>query len=348
MAKILYAAAGDGYGHATRVHSVGAGLLERGHDVLFLTSHKTKAYLSPRFPGRVQEVLGLLTAYCDGRVQPWKTLTNNAKEAWRSLVASIHSVRHLFKEFGPDLVISDFEPFAPFWALRLGVPFISLDNQHLLTHAELEFPRGFVFDRWTAYATIRLFYTGARRYLITSFIPARIRHQPAAVVPPVLRAEVHEKQSHEGGFLLAYKGAGGENQSLRAALEQCEEVPIRAYGFGEAGRRDHIEFKAFDANVFLDDLAGCVGVVATAGHSLVSECIQLEKPMLLVPIRRQYEQIINAHYVRKLGFGEFADRLSRRAIQSLLVRLDNYRRALRAAPKVRLSTVLDAVEREIP
>jgi uncharacterized protein (TIGR00661 family) len=348
MARILYAASGDGYGHAVRLHSVGAGLLDRGHDVRFLSSEKTSVYLRRLFPDRVHDVFGLLTIYQQGRAEPLRTLMHNLRRAWSALSPSNLAIRQLIRRFKPDLVITDFEPFAAFWTQWSGVPYVSLDNQHLLTHCELEHPSGCMRDLVNAYLTIRLYYAGAKRYLIPTFYQAPIRFHPTRLVAPILRPRVYEMASRDEGFILAYKGAGGENDAMRRALERYDRLPIRAYGFGVEGRRRHVHFKRTDPDGFLDDLTSCRAVISTAGHSLVCEALHLEKPMLLLPIKQQYEQLVNARHVERMGVGRSCDRLRPRVIEEFVGGLEGHRAALRATPKASLESVLDAVEREIP
>lgn len=348
MARIVYAASGDGYGHAVRAHSVAEGLLQRGHDVRFVCSHRAIQYLGEHFPGRVHEVLGLLTTYRDGRADIFDTVVRNTVKLWRSARASNTSLKRMLQDYRPDLVITDFEPFTAFWARRTGVPYISLDNQHLLTHCELEHPAGFTRDIFNAYLAIRLYYGGAKRYLITSFIRAPIRYHPTTLVDPVLRPQVYARKAERGDFLLAYKGAGGDNVPMQRVLEENGRAPIRAYGFGVSGRRGTTEFKPFCSEEFLRDLAGCSAVIASAGHSLVSECLYFEKPMLLVPIAQQYEQLLNAYHVEKLGAGMAVHRLTAAAIDEFVDRIDSFRAAISRLPKASLEPVLDAIERELP
>ncbi|MEK6799583.1 MAG: glycosyltransferase family protein [Planctomycetota bacterium] len=348
MARILYAASGDGYGHAVRAHGVGAGLLARGHDVRFLSCDKTTRYLEPHYPDRLHHIFGLFTVYNQGRVEPWQTLVHNARRAWSGMGPSNQAVKSLLRSYEPDLVITDFEPFAAFWARRFGIPYVSLDNQHLLTHCEVDHPPGFWRDIMNAYLTVRLYYGGAKRYLITTFIQAPIRYHPTTLVNPILRPHVYAKQPRDGGFLLAYKGAGGENDAMREELEKFDRLPIRAYGFGIEGRRKHVEFRPIEADAFLDDLAGCAGVVTSAGHSLVCECLHFEKPMLLIPIAQQYEQILNARHVEKLGAGKALRRLTGGAMDEFIDGLDGYRASMSTLPKASIHPVLDAIEREIP
>ncbi len=62
--------------------------------------------------------------------------------------------------------------------------------------------------------------------------------------------------------------------------------------------------------------------MASAGFSLISECLHLRKRMLLVPLANQYEQIINAQYVHKLGLGVSSEKLDETAVTQLLDQLD--------------------------
>lgn len=350
MARIIYGVSGDGYGHAVRAHSVGEGLIDRGHDVVFVGSHRSLGYLNRHFPNRVHETLGLRMTYHEGRVAVVQTVLQNAAKLIGSLGSSNRSLLQMLRSFRPEFIITDFEPFTAFWARQMGIPYISLDNQHLLTHCDLDHPTGYARDILNAYLTIRLYYGGAKRYLITSFIKAPVRYQPATLIDPVLRPKVYAKTPEKGDFLLAYKGAGGENNAMQRVLESYNRVPIRAYGFEMNGHRHtgRTEFKPFCPNEFLHDLATCAGVVSSAGHSLVCESLFFEKPMLLVPIVHQYEQHLNAHHVEKLGAGMAVRQLTSTALDEFMDRLGEFRGTLSGTPKAELDSVLDAVEQEIP
>lgn len=63
-------------------------------------------------------------------------------------------------------------------------------------------------------------------------------------------------------------------------------------------------------------------MIASAGFSLISECMYLKKKMLLLPLAGQYEQIINAHYIQKLGLGISSDRLDEVVVARFLEELD--------------------------
>jgi uncharacterized protein (TIGR00661 family) len=349
MARFLYAACGEGYGHATRAHSVGTGLMARGHEVQFLSSLKGGAYLREVFPDHFHEVFGLRVAFRDGQIRVMRTLAHNISNSFNLLRPSNAVIKRALCHYRPDLVISDFEPFTAFWSQWEGVPYISLDNVHVLTHCALDRPPGFLGDFLSTYAAIRLHCAGAKRYLVSTFFKVPIRYHPTTLVPPILRPDVYTIEPSDGDFLLAYKSGFGQHDDLRKALESYDRLPIRAYGFDHEGHHGHVTYRRVHPQTFLEDLASCVGVIGTAGHSLICECLHFGKPMLLLPLHGQYEQVINAHYVQKLGFGRSVPRLDSTTIHEFVNGLDAYRCALTGTDKTQtIDTVLDTIEKEVP
>jgi UDP-N-acetylglucosamine:LPS N-acetylglucosamine transferase len=84
---------------------------------------------------------------------------------------------------------------------------------------------------------------------------------------------------------------------------------------------------------FLNDLAGCKAIIANAGFSLVSEALHLGKPYLAVPVEHQFEQIFNAHYLKKTGYGAWWDELNGERIESFLFNLGHFGEMLRSYPR---------------
>ena len=64
-----------------------------------------------------------------------------------------------------------------------------------------------------------------------------------------------------------------------------------------------IEFRPRSVDGFLEDLVTARGVVTGGGFSLLSEAVYLGKPVLSVPLRGQFEQLMNARYLEREGFG---------------------------------------------
>jgi len=145
------------------------------------------------------------------------------------------------------------------------------------------------------------------------------------VLAPLISREVLALVPGEGGAVLVYLTSGFEGviESLRGLKQQ-----FIVYGLERRGRLDNLLFKQLDRGQFLTDLAACQAIIATAGFSLISEALYLSKPYLALPAGLQFEQILNAYHLARLGYGEHHDRLTGEIVSGFLERLPFYRRAL--------------------
>ena len=50
-------------------------------------------------------------------------------------------------------------------------------------------------------------------------------------------------------------------------------------------------------------------MIAGGGFTLMGEAVYLHKPMLAIPVTRQFEQVMNARYLQHEGYGRGADNL---------------------------------------
>ena len=110
MARIVYGVQGEGRGHSSRSRIVIEHLLASGHAVRVFTSRKAYAYLQPLLPD-VHDILGLAFVFDGERVDVGKTLRRNIQDATSEIGRTFRLLHEAFKEFRPDLAISDFEPF---------------------------------------------------------------------------------------------------------------------------------------------------------------------------------------------------------------------------------------------
>ena len=84
---------------------------------------------------------------------------------------------------------------------------------------------------------------------------------------------------------------------------------------------------------FLEDLISAKAVIANAGFSLMTEALHLGKPYLAIPIEHQFEQIFNAYWLDKMGYGTYWDELNKERVESFLYNLPAYRERLKAYPR---------------
>jgi uncharacterized protein (TIGR00661 family) len=322
MARIIYAVAGEGFGHASRAHFVGQRFLDAGHDVLFVTSHRALLYLRQYYGERVKEIFGLLFDYSKGYVDPLATVWKNLSQARAGLSLNRRLFDEVYRPFQPDLVVTDFEPFSAWWAWRNRVPFISIDNEHLLIKCKLDHRLRDVFHRLTATLVVRGHYIGARAYVVTNFFEAPLRDRATVLAPPIVRPAIAALEPSDAGQIVIYATSGTHEQQWRDVLGRFPDQRFHIYGFNKHVEWKNCVFKETSAEGFALDLAAARGVIASAGLSLISECLYLRKKMLLLPVPGQYEQLINARYVEKLGLGTWSKQVNEPAVARFLEKLD--------------------------
>jgi uncharacterized protein (TIGR00661 family) len=99
------------------------------------------------------------------------------------------------------------------------------------------------------------------------------------------------------------------------------------YCHNRVGEDRNVTYRAQGPD-YLGDLAGCKAIIGTTGFSLIADSIHLRKPYFGVPLRRQFEQTHNAHFLKSSGLGEFSESPSKGELEEFLARLPEYRRRL--------------------
>jgi uncharacterized protein (TIGR00661 family) len=322
MAKIIYAVAGEGFGHSSRAHLIGQRLIDAGNDVIFAASQKSLVYLQQYFGERVKPGFGLSFAYRKGRVKTLGTIKKNILKFPSAVRESKELFKNHLRDFEPDLVLTDFEPVTAWWAFVKNVPFVSIDNEHLLTVCRLEHKLKNIWPRFTSYVVTKSYYFGADKYIILNFFRAPLKIKNACLAPPIIRPLVTQLKTSSNGSIVYYTTIAYGKEQLLDIFGRFNSQRFIIYGFDKDEECGNCTFKKRSTEGFLGDLAACSGVIASAGFSLISECLYLKKKMLLFPVAGQYEQIINAEYTEKLGLGIKADGLDESVLKRFLGSLD--------------------------
>lgn len=323
MARILFGVAGEGFGHSSRSDLIARRIIQSGHDVMFAASGRSLSYLTPLFPGRVQEVYGLHFVLKDGQVQALPTLVDNILHYPQGHKTNRRLFSQKVKDFAPDLVISDFEPFSAWWAFRHRVPCVFIDNEHLLTMAKLDHIDN-LRSRIKADIVTRGYHTGAKAYVIMNFFTAPLKRKRAVLANPVIRKQVMDLKPRRGTHITVYSNSSNLETKAQflSVLRQFSSQPFYIYGFNVDEQHGNCILKKVSTEGFLSDLASGAGVVATAGMSLLSECLYLKKRMFLTPLKGQFEQLVNAFYAERLGVGVCAEDLEVPKLKQFLNTLD--------------------------
>ena len=186
---IIYAACGEGMGHAIRT-SVVLEHLKEENEVLVFASGRAYEFLSEKFDD-VYEIYGFNTVYENNAVNDRKTFIKAMKSLPRDVKDNISLLYNISNEFKPDIIISDFEFYSNILSKIIRVPMISIDNMHVMTHCKIDVPKKFSRDKLKAEGVVRSFIMRPQKYLITSYFYPEIKNkEKVSMYPPILRKEI--------------------------------------------------------------------------------------------------------------------------------------------------------------
>lgn len=323
MAKILYGVCGEGSGHASRALVLINFLKSKGHEVKILSYDTGFEVLRKYY--KVEKIIGPRFVYKHNKVQYFSTILKNIKITSKS-ARPIEKALKIAKTFEPDLIITDFEPISCLVANIKKIPLISIDNQHLITNTKIEYPPKYKNDAMAAKAVIKLFIHKANAYLVTNFFSIKTLNAKTFIVPPILRQQIFNIKTKEDDFVLVYSTSNFND--ITAQLKEINKKFV-IYGMNKEEIDKNLIFKLPSQEGFLRDLSNCQAVISSSGFTLLTEALYLKKPFLAMPVEKQFEQVINAFYLEKLGYGKYWDNLDKEKIESFLFNIEKYKKNLK-------------------
>ncbi|MFY8191074.1 MAG: MJ1255/VC2487 family glycosyltransferase [Bacteroidia bacterium] len=327
--KILYGVPGEGMGHATRSKVIIQYLLEQNHDVRVVSSERAFTFLNAAFPGRVTEIKGLHFAYKNAKISKSGTFMLNLKSAGKNLIHNYIKKLEIEHTFKADLVISDFESFAYFYAKIHQLPLISIDNMQVMNRCKLaiEIAKDEQSNYTIAKQIVKAKVPGCQQYLISSFFEAEIIKKNTQLVPPIIREAILQAKTSEGTHILMYQ-TSSSLENVQETLAKLPHEHFIVYGMNQNYTQGNVQFKPFSETEFIADFASAKAVIANGGFSFISEAVYLKKPIYSFPIDGQFEQYMNAAYIEKLGYGRHFKSLGSDQLKAFLYDLPNFTKQL--------------------
>ncbi|HTW91656.1 MAG TPA: glycosyltransferase family protein [bacterium] len=265
---------GEGSGHATRMTALCRALRDR-HEISIWCPLHTRRIMQHRLPGCQFHPLPWLQAvYRGNRVRLLATAWANFGLFLRTCPTAMALARDL-QLLSVDAVVSDYDPFLSLAGLAAGRPVVQLNHQGVVDrHPALR------LSWFVAWLTNRLMMPPATARMVSSFY--------SGDVGPLLRPEITGRREKLARFVVVY-ARNGFAEHILPVLGQLPETEFRVF---PSERYD-----------FAESLAACRGVIAPAGHQLMSEALHLGKPVLAFPQDNQYEQELNARMLERSGWG---------------------------------------------
>ncbi|MDP3276811.1 MAG: glycosyltransferase family protein [Deltaproteobacteria bacterium] len=333
--KLLYGVVGEGMGHATRSKVVIEHLASRGHQVKIVVSGRAVDFLRKSFDD-VTEIEGFEIRYDDGAMDRDRTVASNVFRAPGRLLENVGTYLEDVRRFAPDAVISDFESFAYTYARAHDKPILSLDNQQIITrcwHDDAIF-EGHRVDFEATKAFVRAKLPRCDQYGVTTFFYPEIKEKyrdNTTLVPPILRRPILEAQRTNAGHVLVYQTSTTDTRLLDS-LARMGDQRFVVYGLRRDEVRGNCLLKSFSEQGFVDDLASASAVITNAGLSLIGEALYLHKPLLCIPVKHQFEQVMNARYIARMGFGMSTEAIEDDILSAFLQDSHHFARKLSQTP----------------
>lgn len=284
--KILYAIQGTGNGHLSRALDIVPCLRRRAKvDVLvsgtqgdlilpFETKYKLKG-LSFIF-GR------------SGGVDMFNTFFRN------STITAYREIKALPVE-NYDLVINDFEPISA-WACKMRkVPMLALSHQAAVLSGKtpqpgFNDPMGMFFLKHYAPCT--------------DFYGFHFRAYEDGIFTPVIRRQVREQHITDEGHYTVYLPSYSDEMLIKQ-LSYFKDVKWEV--FSKHNKRPlttrNIHIQSINNEKFIKSMASSSGVLCGAGFETPSECLFLGKKLMVIPMKNQFEQHLNAAALDTMGVG---------------------------------------------
>jgi uncharacterized protein (TIGR00661 family) len=275
MERIGFSLAGEGRGHAARVVALSQ-ILNNRYDIVYFCPETVQTFIRKHIPKPVIITVPALNFVKNGHGIDYVGTLRETLKRVKTLKRDISDLAEHIRCSEISALISDFEPYASWAAAICDVPVLNLNHPGVILKF-LSFSPG----AWVARSVAAFMMPPAQRTIICSFYRGD--------VGPILRKEIRKAQVRSGDYFLVYT-KDSSRVRMQETLSRFTDVQFRVFPNSEED--------------FTQALAGCRGVIAPAGHQLISESLFLGKPVLAIPQSGQFEQRLNARMLKLSGRGD--------------------------------------------
>lgn len=282
--KILYAIQGTGNGHISRAKEIIPLLQQYGELHILMSGTQADIPLPQKLNYRFHGF-----SYVFGKrggIDYWKTYKQmNIRQLWRD-IKSIPLDNY-------DLIINDFEPITA-WACKLRKrKSISLSHQASFMSDKTPRPGNKSFyGQW-----ILKNYAPTTHHIGFHFKPYDdfIHH-------PVIRRDIRDLKPINKGHYTVYLPSI-DDKILVKYLRQLPDIKWEVFSKHQKipYRFYNVKVKPITNDAYNESLENCEGLLTGGGFEGPAEALYLGKKVLMIPMKRQFEQECNAEAARLMG-----------------------------------------------
>jgi uncharacterized protein (TIGR00661 family) len=282
--RILYAIQGTGNGHLSRARDI-IPILKKNHDVDILVSG---SQADVTLPYEVKYMFHGLS-FIFGAKGGVDLLETYKKSNIKVLLSEINSLP--VNEY--DLILNDFEPVSA-WACYLNnKACITLSHQSAVLHKKAPQPKDI---------------DPLGKAILQNYAPAtekygfHFKSYGNQIFTPVIRKQVREQIIEDRGHYTVYLPSYDDERILKV-LRMFEDTKWQVFskhnkqGFTE----NNISIQPINNEAFIESMATSTGVLCGAGFETPAEALFMNKKLMVIPMKGQYEQQCNAAALKEMG-----------------------------------------------
>lgn len=281
--RILYGIQTTGNGHITRSLRIIKRLESEGHQIDIVTSGPVNKLINNI---KTKHFRGFTFKYNgDGTVNYFKTIfTSNPFQFWKD-VKSLDLEPY-------EMIISDYEPITSWSALLKEKCYISISNQSSFYSTKIPRPKNVDYISELGI-----------KWLSPAQCPIGINYDEYDdfIFKPIIREDIINAKPSDKGYYLIYL----PQINLKKIIKECRENPLQRFVvFADVEKKftqKNCEILPTNYGDFSFYLINSHGVICSGGFQTTSEAIYLQKKLMVVPIKGQWEQKCNAESLKRKG-----------------------------------------------
>jgi uncharacterized protein (TIGR00661 family) len=282
--KIFYAVQATGNGHISRAMEILPYLQQYGEVDIFLSGSNSTLEVSTPIKYRSK---GLSLFY-----------TNHGGLHYANIAKQIAPYK-LYKEIKElpvekyDLVLNDFDSITAMACAFKKIPSVNFGHQASFASSKVPRPHN---QEWMGEWILKN-YAKASKYIGLHF-----DNYDDFILTPVIKDEIFNATPTNQGYVTVYLPSYADAQLLQYF------TPLKNHRFQIFSREvkqtkplGHITLLPVNNKAFNQSLIHCHGIITGAGFETPAEALHLQKKLLAIPIKGQYEQKCNAAALEQLG-----------------------------------------------
>lgn len=282
--KILYAIQGTGNGHLCRAMDVIPCLQQFGEVDVLISGIQADIKLPFEIKYKLHGMSFIFGK--SGGVDLWKTFMSSTIRKFMQEINSVPVDKY-------DLVINDFEPITSWACHTKDINCIGLSHQIGAMHRDS--PKPEETDMMG-------------KFIMKNYAPVseaygfHFKQYHQSIYTPVIREPIRQLNPTNEGHYTVYLPSYDDAHLLKHLTKFSD---VRWEVFSKHNHRalsfKNVNINPINSDAFVKSMASSEGVLCGAGFETPAEALYLGKKLLVIPMKNQYEQHLNAAALKEMG-----------------------------------------------